>query len=96
MKVVINKKLLRQEQKKKIAGRRWQEKDDFVLAVYERYKKNIITAEQLLDIFPGRTFHAIFSKVYNIRGARKVVHQKNKDPNQLELPLAGQIAPNKK
>lgn len=95
-KVIINKKLKRKEDKKQISGTKWKENDDFILSVWERYKKKRITSEQLLDIFPGRSFHAIFSKVYNIRGARKDIHQKNTDPNQYSLPFGGQLTTKKK
>ena len=90
-KVVVNKKLLRQKQKEEITGTRWKEKDDFIIRIYELYKKNRITAEHLMDIFPGRSFHAINNKVYNIKGKRGFNRKQDLNPNQLELPLGGLI-----
>jgi len=90
-KIILNKKAKRKEDRKKISGTRWQQDDDYILACYQRYKDRKISAETLLDLFPGRTFHAIFSKVYAIRGSRRVVHKKNVNPAQYELPFGGQL-----
>jgi hypothetical protein len=51
--------------------------------------------QQLLEHFPGRTFHAITDKVYFIRGKMGLINQHQQDPNQLSLPLGGAITSNK-
>lgn len=56
---------------------------DHICKCWDMYCEKRMTARQLLDHFPGRTFNAIKSKVYSIRGRteRSIV----KNYNQEEL-----------
>jgi len=89
MKVKLDAKEKRRQDKQKIAGTKWEHSDDFILAVWDKYKTGKISARRLMEIFPGRTFKAIEMKVYHIRGAER---RPRKDPNQLSFPFGGELS----
>lgn len=89
MKVRINANEKKKRDREKVSGKRWEYNDDFILAVWEKYKQGKISAQRLMQIFPGRTFKAIEMKVYHIRGARR---EKYRDPNQLSFPFGGKLS----
>ena len=89
--IIINKKLKQQQDRKNISGTKWTEPEGKILRLWDAYKRKRISAETLMNYFPGRTFHAIFSKVYAIRGRQGSVHKKNIDPNQTAFPFGGNL-----
>jgi hypothetical protein len=89
--IEINKKKKQAADREKIAGKPWDIPDEHLIRVYDLYKANKITMQQLLEHFPGRTFHAITDKVYFIRGKLGLINSRQQDPNQLSLPLGGAL-----
>lgn len=86
--IILNALEKRKRDLEKISGSKWEHNDNFVLAVWGKYCEGKISAERLLKIFNGRTFKAIEDKVYRIRGRSE---KEKKDPNQLSLPLGGEL-----
>ena len=75
----------------KTTGTKWTISNEHIIKVYDLYKANRISFQQLMDHFPGRTFHALTDKVYFIRGKLGLVGKPKIDPAQTSLPLGGQI-----
>jgi hypothetical protein len=92
--IILDKKKKREQDRKKYYGKKWDVSDEHIIKVYDLYKANKISYSELLDHFPGRTFHAITDKVYFIRGKLGLVGKK--DPGQFELPLGGELESGRK
>ena len=89
--IAINKKKKQAKDREKTAGTKWTISDEHIVKVYDLYKANRISFQQLMDHFPGRTFHALTDKVYFIRGKLGLVGKPKVDPDQTALPFGGQI-----
>ena len=90
-KIILDRKAKQRIDRDKIAGTRWDMSDGHIIKVYDLYKANRITFQQLMKHFPGRTFHALTDKVYFIRGKLGLIGKRHEDPNQMQLPLGGRI-----
>lgn len=86
--VVLNSKSKRQKDLAETKNKKWDHDDNFILAVWDKYCEGKMSARRVMETFPGRTFKAIESKVYRIRGRSE---KPKGDPNQLSLPLGGQL-----